>query len=1107
MSIMTGMKVVDYRSLRYQDEKSAKFWSIALSGCSHTVNYGRFGTDGQTQTKDFPTEDAARKSYDKLVAEKVKKGYVEDANVPSFIMMKACEKVVTEKFKKGVDDGTLELPSRDLTDNSPESLLAHSSAMSELYFRLLSEEMKQELDRRDSTLVAAIPTPVTTSTAKVISSPSVQQAKSDIKHAHSIEIPLAIEPKPIELNIERSIDLDPEDWYWATWRNLPPLQRPEPKPFDLQDCLARLRKVTNSWNWSKAKIATSLSPEEAHFWFAAIAKPKKKQNILLTPDELAESLARQTFDGKVPSEQIEKFYHHLGRWRDNQFAEIIPLMNLLKIEDLIELSYDKPAKNAVITKFRDDIFPYLTKLQIENWRSHFRSRLNPNRWPTQATYSEPPAEFFLAAYLGMYDESLALVESWSDDNFSHPDRFYVAHYHRPQEIIFGLQSPELVERHIRRLGLKLQPPQYVWKASTYIRAWLAHTEYSALDVIRDTVLAVGAKEEAKNLLEIFALVKAPEAAPFMLELMLSSKAPQIARQWLEENPAHAIAGVIPIAAGRGKLADAAIEFLQSMKCKGYTTYIQTCIDKESSEIAEKIRSNVLNVEEQEWIEFDESTTPGWLQQAIDTLTIANKKITWQIGSIDLPPIVCGDYCLNDRQIAAALNALRQSELGNPHALVAAIKTHANSAELDTFVWKLFERWLGESAPSKENWAMVAIGLLGSNISALKLAPLVKIWPGESQHARAVLGLSCLRSIGSDTALMQINSIAQKVKFKGIKQRAQECMEAIATERNMSHEQLEDRIVPDCDLDENGSRMFDFGGRQFQFILSENLKPMVKDAEGKIKTDLPKPNAKDDREKAEQAIVEWKLLKKQISEILKLQPARLERAMVTGRRWQLDEFVTLLVQHPLMTHLVRRIVWGGYDGAGKLISTFRVTEDRTYADERDETCQLAALDRIGIIHPLYLSAEQLANWGEILSDYEIMPPFQQIGRSIYKLESGEEMQTEITRFKDAKVPAIALVGTLDKSGWVRGTPQDAGIFAEHFKPFPAANVTAVVEYEGVPIGYMDGWDDQSIERCYFLLGISTNIYANRDKAIVLGNIDPLVISEVFRDLTSIAAKAK
>lgn len=58
---------------------SSKFWQIELDGSSHTVRYGRIGTDGQTQTKEFDTPEKALASYDKLVASKRKKGYGDSA--------------------------------------------------------------------------------------------------------------------------------------------------------------------------------------------------------------------------------------------------------------------------------------------------------------------------------------------------------------------------------------------------------------------------------------------------------------------------------------------------------------------------------------------------------------------------------------------------------------------------------------------------------------------------------------------------------------------------------------------------------------------------------------------------------------------------------------------------------------------------------------------------------------------------------------------------------------------------------------------------------------------------------------------------------------------
>jgi uncharacterized protein (TIGR02996 family) len=65
------------RQFTYRDAKSHKFWNIELKGTSFTVTYGRLGAKGQTQTKTFPTEEKARKEHDKLVKEKLGKGYVE----------------------------------------------------------------------------------------------------------------------------------------------------------------------------------------------------------------------------------------------------------------------------------------------------------------------------------------------------------------------------------------------------------------------------------------------------------------------------------------------------------------------------------------------------------------------------------------------------------------------------------------------------------------------------------------------------------------------------------------------------------------------------------------------------------------------------------------------------------------------------------------------------------------------------------------------------------------------------------------------------------------------------------------------------------------------
>jgi DNA ligase-1 len=54
---------------------SSKFWEVEVAGAEMTVRFGRIGTAGQSKTKAFATAEAASREADKLVAEKLGKGY------------------------------------------------------------------------------------------------------------------------------------------------------------------------------------------------------------------------------------------------------------------------------------------------------------------------------------------------------------------------------------------------------------------------------------------------------------------------------------------------------------------------------------------------------------------------------------------------------------------------------------------------------------------------------------------------------------------------------------------------------------------------------------------------------------------------------------------------------------------------------------------------------------------------------------------------------------------------------------------------------------------------------------------------------------------------
>jgi len=1070
MASQTATSAKDSRRLVFNDGSSNKFWHIELDGSSHTVHFGRVGTAGQTQTKDFGDDAAARKAYDKLVGEKLKKGYVDDGTASA-----------AAPNARAPSAGAAATPVAKSA--APAKAPAKKAAGKKV--SAAAEPGEAPAETRSETTAPPAPTAAAPNRAVV-----------DVAAA-------------------RAIALDPEDWFRAGFRTRPCLERGEPRPFDKDECvrrLAKLKTTTYGWDtrWQDLDLPPALSRAEAHFWLHAMTAFRDHDTSM---QGFAAELAKQQFTGDIDVPLAHQAISGGPRRRSVPVEVARPLANLLAPEQFFELMttpLDKSAawgdgailKGVLITGFTRHVLPYLTPQEIETLRQRIRKTWDPARQPA-GNYDSLPIEFYLAARLGMHDEVLDVISRWPDDHFE--KNAYVDVYQNPHWLVFGLGSPEQVENEWRRLRLKVRSPDDA-------RGLLACTEFSCLDCIADAVIAETNKEQCEALLEVLTLVRAPEAAVPMLRCKLSAKAPGPARDWLEENIGHAVTGLIETAGGRGSLAEAAIDYFQGLKKKGHAAVIAEALRSAPPEAAAKVRAEVLEREEKVFEPLDAASTPKWLSEALAaTGTVKRKSLPSWANPALLPPLVIGERRLSDDQMSAVLQLLAATPVTTRHPLLTALRDNVPRHARDAFAWKLFQAWQEDGFPPAGKWAMGAIGHIGDDGCVLKLTPLIRAWPGESQHARAVFGLDCLRAVGSNVALMQLSGIAQKLKFKGTKAKAEQFVEGIAKEKGLTRSELEDRVVPDCGLDENGRREFPFGPRSFSFVLAGDLKAMVRDADGKIRGDLPKPSGKDDEAVANASIAEWKLLKKQIKQVATIQAERLEKAMVAGRRWSRGDFETLLVKHPLMTHLVQKLIWGTYDKGGKLTATFRVTEERDYADAQENKFDLAGADKIGVVHPLELPDEQRNAWGQVLGDYEIITPFPQMGRKVYTLEPGEESQKELTRYKGLKVVAPTLVGILEKLGWTRGTAMDGGGFDEHSKQFPAADVTAVVNYEGaVSMGYIDPNELLTLETAYFCRGMrGPSGYGGdgKDKKVPLGDVSPVVISEVLSHMQVLKGKAK
>lgn len=510
---------------------------------------------------------------------------------------------------------------------------------------------------------------------------------------------------------------------------------------------------------------------------------------------------------------------------------------------------------------------------------------------------------------------------------------------------------------------------------------------------------------------------------------------QDARSWLLKYPQHAITGLLPAALGKtGEAQDNARAALRMLTENGHQPLLQ--------EIARRYNQ-------------PEVTDAVNALLALDPLDNHPTKIPtlptfYQPSLWTRPLLKANAQSLPDSALLHLGEMLRfpQEEALYPGLL--QVKDACTTDSLAEFAWDLFTAWQTAGAPSKESWAFTALGVLGNDDTARKLTPLIRAWPGESQHKRATVGLDILAAIGSDIALMQLNGIAQKLKFKALQERAKEKIANIAESRELTVAELEDRLAPDLGLDDNGSLLLDFGPRQFTVSFDETLKPFVRDASGSRLKDLPKPNKSDDELQANNAVNRYKLLKKDARTVAAQQVARLESAMCLRRRWSPENFQLFLVEHPLVRHLTRRLIWGVYSAENQLLACFRVAEDNSYSTADNDLFTLPEGDiSIGIPHVLEISPTDAAAFGQLFADYELLPPFRQLDRNSYALTEAERNASELTRWAGRKCPSGRVMGLANK-GWMRGEPQDGGWIGWMIKPLGRWSLIMEID-EGFAVG--------------------------------------------------------
>lgn len=418
---------------------------------------------------------------------------------------------------------------------------------------------------------------------------------------------------------------------------------------------------------------------------------------------------------------------------------------------------------------------------------------------------------------------------------------------------------------------------------------------------------------------------------------------------------------------------------------------------------------------------------------------------------------------------------------------ATLAQALDQREFAVYVGELFDKWMEAGAESKKRWVLYAASIHGGGDMVKKLHHQIQEWPNAARGAIASEAVQALALSPEPQALLIVDGISRKFKFKQVKAAAGKALEFAASQLGITTEELADRIVPDLGFNDNMERVFDYGERKFTVTITTALEIEVFDESGKKLKNLPAPGKRDDEEKAAAAYDEFKQMKKQMKATVTSQKMRLEMALSTGRQWTVEAWQNLFVKNPVMHQFATGLIWGIYEDR-KLTGTFRYMEDGSFNTEDEDEFELPeAADNgqtpmVGIVHPIELTEESRGAWKEQLEDYEIAQPIEQLDRPIYRRTEEEEESKSLERFGGCILNDLSLGGKLQSLGWYRGSVQDAGGFYSYYREDKELGLGVELHFSGSFVGGTN--DDVTVYEARFYNAGGTALAGNA--GVMAGN---------------------
>ncbi|MEV0563584.1 DUF4132 domain-containing protein [Dactylosporangium sp. NPDC050588] len=668
----------------------------------------------------------------------------------------------------------------------------------------------------------------------------------------------------------------------------------------------------------------------------------------------------------------------------------------------------------------------------------------------------------------------------------------------PQVVWLFAKGPEVPARALLGKLVTLRHRQRV----DLCRVLVARFELDALPFVRGE-----AKEHADELGVLLLPFRAPEVATLVAGWLRHLGSARLwARLWLGRHAGTAARALIPAAAGRSarerQHAEEGLRFLASI---GHGPTIAEAAAEYGPDVADLVAAGL---EQPAPRAARRGKRPGWtLPERLPEISLAGggtmplDEVARLVDGLtrarlaDPPEPPPGDPApRRDRPTSGVESSkARQPLVHLPDPQTRALIDDCDRGSLAEFGRALLTAWVADGMPPAEAWVVPAQAHVGDDSTMDMLAPLRRSWSQGGRWERSVEGLAVLATAGTDVSLRHLLAVEERLSAGPTNDRTGDYLAQAAERRGMTVTQLADRLAPAHGLDTGVT--LDYGPRAFTVGVDGQLTAFVADADGRRLARPPKPGVKDTNPAAYQQFLR---LKKDLRSAAAAQVARLERDMLARRFRPARDLPAVVLPHPVLGPVARRLLWGEYGPRDHLVRALRIAEDGSFTDRHDATVTVGGDAWLGVVHPADLGGD-LAGWVQVFTDYEILQPFPQLYRPAMALTEAQRDMTGLTGF--GPVPADRIAHLLGSARWqgngyhrqqrlhtqlAHRLPGGLTMLVELDPGVETSAVTAVREQRVTEIWADDSWSD----------------HWQVARRIPMGRCDAAALSEVLAELYAV-----